>query len=171
MNEVKDLKWFEFSQNNSGGYFEVNENVCHRLFIEAEDFIEAKFKAERLGCYWDGVENGIDCPCCGDRWSCFNDDPIDLNKYKNDGYEVYIYDGIYSNTINEWSKRYGKYEIIEQPEFNNEYSTRKYSGRIMFHNIKEYAQYLANEFGWTTPDARIYYNNGTIEEIFSNKLK
>jgi len=29
--------FYEFNQNNSGGYFDVDENVCHRVIIEAKD--------------------------------------------------------------------------------------------------------------------------------------
>lgn len=29
--------FYLFSQNNSGGSFIVNDKVCHRLFIEADD--------------------------------------------------------------------------------------------------------------------------------------
>lgn len=61
-------KFFEFSQNNSGGSFDVNDKVCHRMFIEADSCDEANDKAEDLGCYWNGCEDGMDCSCCGDRW-------------------------------------------------------------------------------------------------------
>lgn len=61
--------FYGFNQNNSGGHFVVDDSLCHRLFIEADDKDEAISKAEELGCYWDGVDKGIDCPCCGDRWS------------------------------------------------------------------------------------------------------
>ena len=33
--------WYEFNQNNSGGSFVVDDKVCHRIYIEAEDFREA----------------------------------------------------------------------------------------------------------------------------------
>lgn len=59
--------FYLFNQNNSGGSFIVNDKVCHRLFIEADDGREALRVAESLGCYWDGVSKGLDCPCCGDR--------------------------------------------------------------------------------------------------------
>lgn len=36
---------------------------------------------------------------------------------------------------------------------------------LVFHNVEEYAQYLADEYGWTNPDARIYYEDGTVKEI------
>lgn len=62
------VSWFEFSQNNSGGRFHVDDKVCHRLFIEADNEAEAIQKAESLGVYFDGVAEGLDCPCCGDRW-------------------------------------------------------------------------------------------------------
>lgn len=40
--EAKKLKrrmvmFFDFCQNNSYGYFVVDEKVCHRLFIEADN--------------------------------------------------------------------------------------------------------------------------------------
>lgn len=34
---------------------------------------------------------------------------------------------------------------------------------------EQYCQYLANGFGWTAPDARIYYLDGRKKEIFINK--
>lgn len=158
--------FYLFSQNNSGGSFIVNDKVCHRLFIEADDEGEALQIAESLGCYWDGVNKGLDCPCCGDRWSTYYDE-IDINKWKNDGYKVSVHDGIYYNTIQEWEKRYGRFAIVEKPHFEtNKYGgSRSYIGSISFASIEEYAQYLANEYGWTMPDARIFYKNGDIKEI------
>lgn len=67
--EMKKLNWYEFTQNNSGGYFDVDDQVCHRVYIEAEDIEEACDKAYELGVYFDGVEKGLDCGCCRDRWS------------------------------------------------------------------------------------------------------
>lgn len=116
--------FYLFNQCNSGGYFIVSDKVCHRLFIEADDGEEALQIAENLGCYWDGVNKGLDCPCCGDRWYTYYDE-IDINKMKNDGYEVSVCD-----------------------------------------SIEEYAQYLANTYGRTSPDARIFYKDGNIKEIF-----
>ena len=43
--------WYEFTQNNSGGSFVVDDKVCHRIYIEAENFKEAVAIAESLGCY------------------------------------------------------------------------------------------------------------------------
>lgn len=167
---MSDLKWYQFDQNNSGGSFIVNKKVCHRLFIEAESFNVAVAKAEDLGCYWDGVSLGKDCSCCGDRWNKWHDRPVDIEKYKNEGYRVGVYDGIYSDAITRWNEKYGKYEIIEEPTWQKTYRSRQYAGKIGFNNIEEYAQFLAEEYGWTTPDARIYYHDGSVKEIFGRTM-
>lgn len=62
------MAFFQFRQNNSSGIFTVNNTVCHRLFIEANTHTEAIEKAEKLGCYWEGVIAGIDCPYCGEKY-------------------------------------------------------------------------------------------------------
>ena len=162
------MKWFQFDQNNSGGHFVVDNKVCHRLFIEAESFDDAVEKAEEFGCYWNGVDKGIDCPCCGDRWR-YNEFPIDIEKYNTEGYRVSVYDGFSLDAITQWNKKYGKYEVIEAPTWQGTYNF--YAGRIRFHNIEEYVQYLADEYGWTTPDARIYYYDESVKEIFSRTIK
>ena len=114
-----ELKWYQLDQNNSGGFFDADDAVCHRLFIEAKDDETAEKIAEDIGFYWDGVENGIDCRCCGDRWS-------------------------------------GVMEV----EFPLHY------GKITFDNVEDYAQHLANEYGRTNPDARIFYADGAVVAIF-----
>lgn len=35
-------KFYQFSQNNSGGYFDTDETVCHRVIIEAKSEKEAR---------------------------------------------------------------------------------------------------------------------------------
>lgn len=57
--------FYNFDQNNSGGVFEGPNNVI----IEADNAEQANYKAEQVGIYFDGVENDIDCDCCGDRWN------------------------------------------------------------------------------------------------------
>lgn len=65
--------FYTYNQNNSGGNFEVNDNVKHYVIIEAHNAKSADKKAESIGIYFDGVAKGIDCPCCGDRWDKTND--------------------------------------------------------------------------------------------------
>ena len=50
---MEKTKFYELSQNNTGGSFDVDETLCHRLIIEADTYEEAVAKAEDLGCYWD----------------------------------------------------------------------------------------------------------------------
>lgn len=63
MKRELETKFYEFSQNNSGGSFDVDENVCHRVIIEAIDAKHAQNIFEPM------IENQSgSCPCCGDRW-------------------------------------------------------------------------------------------------------
>lgn len=164
--------FYSFDQNNSGGYFDVDDKVCHRIYIEADSEEEAIEKAEYLGCYWDGVESGIDCPCCGDRWSKYPDE-VNIEEYNSNGYEAYTYCisicDEYKKYKKEWEEEYGRYEVIENPTVKELYGSKRYSGKIRFKNIEEYAQYISDNYGWTSPDARIYYKDGNVKEIFSNK--
>lgn len=82
-------KFFMFDQNNSGGHFVVDKNLCHRIVFECESENEAIFLAENKGCYWNGVDDGVDCPCCGDRWSTYCNE-IDIDKYSTEGYPVSV---------------------------------------------------------------------------------
>lgn len=160
--------FYEFAQNNSGGRFIVDDKVCHRLLIEADDKYEAVSIAEDLGCYWDGVSDGIDCPCCGDRWDSDCDD-IPIDKYSTEGYRVHVYGEICDKTIARWNEKYGKYEQILPPTFEKGFFSKTYSGKIRMRNIEEYAQFMADEYGFTFPDARIYYKDGCVKEIFASE--
>lgn len=67
--------FFTFNQNNSGGKTVHDSNVSDYVIIEANDYKEANYLAQRIGIYFDGCASGIDCSCCGDRWSeAWNDD-------------------------------------------------------------------------------------------------
>lgn len=60
--------FYTYRQNNSGGSFKITKKIKHYVIIEADSASEADEKAESIGIYFDGVEKGRDCPCCGDRW-------------------------------------------------------------------------------------------------------
>ena len=62
------MPFYMWDQNNSGGSFVVDEDISHRVVIEADTYEEAEAKALDFGIYYDGVEEGFDCDCCGDRW-------------------------------------------------------------------------------------------------------
>ena len=80
------MKWYLFNQNNSGGYFTP---PAQYLWIEAENENEAERIAEEVfGVYYFGVDAGLDCPCCGDRWDgCEEyDEPFFPILKDNEGY-------------------------------------------------------------------------------------
>ena len=60
--------FYNFNQNNSGGWCHNNKDLCHHVIIEAENAAEANELAESIGIYFNGVEDNLDCSCCGDRW-------------------------------------------------------------------------------------------------------
>lgn len=121
---MNNLIWYEFTQNNSGGHFTVDDKVCHRVFIQSTDLDSACTFAESLGIYFNGVDDGHDCECCGDRW-------------------------------------YKPYGTVNFP--------LEYTKKLTFNDIEEYAQYLANEYGWTIPDARLYYYDSDVKLIYKKK--
>jgi len=60
--------FYTFRQNNSGGSWVGFRYIC----IEADSQDEANETALEYGVYFDGVLRGMDCDCCGDRWSRVN---------------------------------------------------------------------------------------------------
>jgi hypothetical protein len=156
--------FYEFNQNNSGGSFMVDDKVCHRLIIEADSEDEATNKAIDLGVYFNGCEEGSDCSCCGDRWYGCNE----LTFPKE-------YSSFPKEEAEELASTYGaevyaiKYEKGRTPYTNWKGLVSDHG--VLFKTPESYAQYLADEYGWTTPDIRIFYKDKTIVEINSRKKK
>ena len=89
--------FYTFNQNNSGGRFTYDESkgLTHVVIVEASSAQHAKERGEEIGLYWDGVQNGMDCNTCGDRWSyCYMDD--DDGKQQPEVYGKPAYD------FNDW---------------------------------------------------------------------
>lgn len=154
-------KFYEFSQNNSGGYFDVDENVCSRVIIEAEDMRKAIFTFAPMI-----INQSPSCPCCGDRW--YADDPweVDLEAYKIDGYGVGVYSH-YPDAKQRWMKLYGHLPRITDPAWERRFhGTEEFFGKVYFENIEQYCQFMANTYPcWTTPYIRIHLLNGTKLEF------
>lgn len=74
------MPFFEYHQNNSGGGFDIDadKGIGPVVIIEADSAHAADSRAIDLGIYFDGCESGLDCSCCGDRWSAAwgDGDPI-----------------------------------------------------------------------------------------------
>ena len=87
-------RFYHFVQNNSGGWHDLDENkgiTCH-VIIEAYSFDEANRRAQNIGIYFDGVNRGIDCSCCGDRWTELCSESSATTPQVN-GTEVFRYSG------------------------------------------------------------------------------
>lgn len=98
------MPFFEFSQNNSFGRWDINENLCQEVYIEAKDFREANDIAESKGIYFNGVDDGIDCPCFGNRWSTV--DESDSIEFPNTDW------GIVTASIEEYVRESLKYGFV-----------------------------------------------------------
>lgn len=63
------MSFFTYTQNNSGGSFIQDHRSGVYVIVEADTLEEANVIAgEKAGVYFNGVADGIDCECCGDRW-------------------------------------------------------------------------------------------------------
>ena len=67
---TRDTMWYHFNQNNSGGIFDHDDaaGIGANVWVEARTRDEASIRAQNIGLYFDGVRDGMDCDCCGDRW-------------------------------------------------------------------------------------------------------
>jgi len=63
------MNFYTFEQNNSFGIDIQNSGIGWIVVIEAESSDAANERAESIGIYFNGVAEGRDCECCGDRWS------------------------------------------------------------------------------------------------------
>lgn len=73
-------KFYRYRQNNTGGYFDIDDNLDVTVIIEANDYNQANDIAGDIGIYFDGTSGGLDCSCCGDRWceQYDDDEPTEL---------------------------------------------------------------------------------------------
>jgi hypothetical protein len=150
------MKFFEFNQNNSGGSFDCDDKLCHRLLIEADNVDEAVDIAEGFGVYFNGCDRGMDCECCGDRWyRPWDDDakefPLAYATFKEDEAEKLV--AKYNCTTKK----------LEKPMWGRDI-------QVTFNDVVSYAQYMTDHYGWTSPDIRIFYKNGDIKEIYKTVL-
>lgn len=92
------MAFYEYSQNNSGGSFVVDNirGIARTVIVEADDAREADYRAERAGVYFDST---YDCSCCGSRWTSADywgadkgeEYPSIYSERLIDGYTVFYY--------------------------------------------------------------------------------
>ena len=149
------MKFYLYDQNNSGGSFIVDEDVTHRLLIEADSVEEANQKAVELGVYFDGCDEGMDCPCCGDRW------------YSGDEKTFPLQFGIFSESeAIRIAEQLGG--LVVETKFKGQ--TKERQKDVIFQTPESYLQYLADSYGWTDPDGYIYYKDGRKVSISGRKM-
>ena len=105
---MAETKFFNFRQNNSGGLFVIDDalGIGPRVWIEAADADNANSQARKLGIYFDGVENGQDCECCGDRWlEQWPDDDGEPKPTINEEYNFDWHDTVYVHRLDDSIER------------------------------------------------------------------
>lgn len=115
--------FFTYRQNNSGGSWSFSKDkVTQYVIIEADTTREANILAKAVGIYFNGVEDYLDCDCCGDRWS----------KAWDDGDKV---PSIYGTPVEVWAstkERYHSNWMDENPDVYVHYL----DGRVESHKKK-----------------------------------
>lgn len=135
-----ETNFYEFSQTNSGGFFDEDENVCSRVIIEAENEKQAIAKFEPM------IENqSASCGCCGERWSSYSPDKFDLSKYQKDGYYASIYTH-YKDYQQRWFTLYGNIPRKEEPVLIRKSWGEEFGTKVYFESLEQYYQFIANAY-------------------------
>lgn len=84
------MKWYHFDQNNSGGFFVMNDDVGEHVFIQASDEESAMHKFSLLDNQGDNW-----CECCGQRWYGCDEqnEPSIYGKPLTEGFSCYTFAG------------------------------------------------------------------------------
>ena len=155
--ENESLKYYLFNQNNSGGSFVVDNNLCHRVMIQARNEQEANNIAEEMGVYFNGCERDMDCECCGDRW--YHPDEMTF---------PYTYGAFNDEEQAQTIVLTYNAKMVKSKKKTTSTDKRKYFD-IIFPTPESYLQYMADEHGWTKPDGRIFYKGGRVVSVYKDK--
>ncbi len=155
--ELKLVYW-EFTQNNSGGSFVENEKLAHRVIIEAYSSEEACSKATEIGIYFNGCDEGMDCPCCGNRW---------YPPYSN--VEIPYYWG--SINLEMAEKISSIYDAEPAPVRDTRHVHGDRNMAVLFKSIDGYSQFLAEEYGETSPEVIVYNYDGSVKKYYSSHVE
>lgn len=79
------MNFYVYTQNNPGGELIFTDELSVFVAIEAENPEDSDEHARRLGIYFDGVEDGVDCRRCGDRWFRTSDDKYSKINIEKEG--------------------------------------------------------------------------------------
>ena len=113
--QIKEM--YVYWQNNSGGYFrEIRKTYKDNMLIlpvkregfSSNGYVSLAVEDKEIipkEVYFNGVEEGLDCPCCGDRWNRLGD----WNKKE----KIYIYESL-DEFEKSQPKRYSYYVILSE---------------------------------------------------------
>lgn len=148
------MKWYKYTQNNSGGYYDVNDKVSKWVFIERELESQADEFFSRLTC-----DASPDCACCGARWYGLDDE---LEFPFVEFVDVYTYKPDYKQ---EWERLYANLTKVGNEIKDSKF--KYYGYKVQFNTASEYARYLKNRWGEHSGkhDCVLHYNEGHIEYV------
>ena len=133
--------FYEFSQNNSGGFFEYTDNVSEHVIIEAPSEEKALEIAENIGIYFDGVERELDCECCGDRWCSYTYPmKLEIKHYQDslDGLDDFsVYDNIHDYILERTRGRYVDTSIYKVHFLSGEVANYRNGKKLTTEEAKE----------------------------------
>lgn len=120
--KIEGALWYEFDQNNSGGYFERDDFVSDLVYVQAMNPEQAEQIMREL---IDKAGAWNYCECCGERWSFWNvegfDDPTRYGKPITEGVNLYsgkgyiLFHGLNGRTL-KWN---GKNTAVEIGKLEN----------------------------------------------------
>lgn len=92
--KIEGALWYEFDQNNSGGYFKRNDFVSDLVFIQA---MSEKQAEAIMRDFIDKAGAWGYCECCGERWSFWGVEgyevPTRYEKEVSKGVDLFERDG------------------------------------------------------------------------------
>ncbi len=162
------MSFYKITQNTINGRYIVDENLCHILFIEADNEKHSVDIAKKLGCVW-GDDNASKI----NFWSA-NIEKIDYETYNTNGYPANICFSpqIRQNDIlSTFNERYYDFDTIDPPFITmGNFGAIWVKVKFKFKSIEQYAQIETNSFGShnNKPDIRIFYLDGKIVDISPN---
>ncbi|MGZ8887979.1 MAG: DUF7296 family protein [Halobacteriota archaeon] len=116
MAQTQQLKWWSFDQNNSGGYWEVDDNVSQWVHIQEWSASEAVSKLNAL------TSHHSYCECCGERWNDWvdeddgNPEPMCYGKtlevFEEDEYSRWFQEPTGKHRLHFFDGRIASYKIV-----------------------------------------------------------
>ena len=148
----KQSLFYHYSQKNSFGVFDrySDKGIGTDVIIEAYSAHDANKKGKKIGIYFDGVEKGIDCPCCGDRWYEAYDDnkgtinPTIYNKALDEIESGYSREEVYIHYLDGSIECY-KFKLSEKDRLKEE---QLQSDLEKSDNWRVYVYGIEGKYGW-----------------------